>query len=229
MLTQEQFKRALPAQMSKKVNQQLIDSINKTLTDPNTADMMRENILGFTNVLKEGKFKMDSYISAVKYVSYKMMGDTNIRAYAKTFPNRYQNFLSNGTSEKDIASYVTAYNKNKLVNLVLEQTLIPTHILNAHVHQKAINRLATEMEDMNVIPRDRIAAAGLLLQHLKQPEVQKVEMDIGVKDDSLLKELKDITTNLAAQQKAAIDAGAYSPKDIAHQDIVVIEGESEEV
>lgn len=226
-LTEEEFKRCLPKGMDKRVNKELMTQVNHTLSDPNTAEMLRDNILGYMDVLQDGKFKISNYIDAVKYVSYKLMGNTNIVAYVKTFPDKYNRFVSSGVSQKDIASYVTAYNKSKLVNLILEQSLVPTYILNADIYQKAINTQAALMMDANISPKVRSDAANSILNHLKRPETTKVEMNVGLKESDLLNELKDITMGLARQQHAAISAGGTSPKEVAEQKI--IQGEYEKV
>lgn len=95
------------------------------------AEAIKDNFLSYTQVLSEGKFKTEDYLSAVMYVSFKLMGMTNQDAYARTFPARYRTLLNNGTSAKDISSYVSMYNKGRLVNLILEKSLIPTWVFDA--------------------------------------------------------------------------------------------------
>lgn len=226
MLTTELMQKALPKQLKAKANQEFVDRVNNALTDPNVAEMMRENILGYVNVLQEGRYKLDDYINAVKYVSYKNMGHTNISAYIATFPDRYTKYKSNSTSDKDIASYVTSYNKNKLVNLIYEQTLVPTHILNADIQQKAINHLADLMVNAKS-EKVQSDSASALLTHLKRPETQKVEIDMGIKESPMIQELNKTLTGLAVQQKDLIKQGVYTPKEVAHS--AIIEGECDEV
>ena len=221
MLTQDQFKAALPKQMQKNINQEVMDKINDTLRNPDTREMLRENMIGYASVMQQGKFQMDQYINAVKYVSFKTMGDTNIAAYTKTFPDKYQSFLDRGVVSKDIASYITAYNKSKLVNLIYEQSLVPTHVLNADVFQKAINVQAEIMADPDVSPKVRSDAANSLMTHLKRPEAQKIELDIGVKEDSAISDLRASTRELVAQQKAMLKSGTMNAKDIAHSDLII--------
>lgn len=228
MLTTELMKKALPRNMKARVNQEFVDKINGAITDPNTAEMLRDNIIGYADVLAEGRYKMDDYINAVKYVSFKTMGKTNTAAYIATFPDRYTSFKANGTSDKDIASYITSYNKNKLVNLIYEQTLIPTHILNADIHQKAINRLADLMVNASS-EKVQSDSANALLTHLKRPETQKVELDIGVKESSAIAELNHTMKILAAQQVELVGSKAYSLKEVSQIRLMpVIEGELDE-
>lgn len=226
-LTAEQFKQALPDKVKKSVSQELIDQINSTLSEPEMYEAYRDNLLSYSKVMADGRFKIDQYISAVKYVSHKLMGATNIEAYSKTFPDKMQRFASQGVSAKDIASYVTAYNKSKLVNLIFEQTLIPSYVLNQDLYQKALNVQAELMVSANS-EKVRCDAANSLLTHLKMPETQKVELEIGVKEDSAIAALRATTMELARQQRLMLEAGAMNAQEVAHSRLV-IEGEAREV
>ena len=226
-LTVDQFRQALPDKVKKSVSQELIDQINTTLSEPELFEAYRDNLLSYSKVMADGRFKVDQYISAVKYVSHKLMGSTNIDAYSKTFPDKMQRFAAQSVSSKDIASYVTAYNKSKLVNLIFEQTLIPTYVLNQDLFQRALNVQADLMTNANS-EKVRCDAANSLLSHLKMPETQKVELDISVKEDSAISALRETTLALARQQRMMLEAGAMNAQEVAHSRLV-IEGEAREV
>lgn len=226
-LTVEQFRQALPDKVKKSVNQELIDQINTTLSDPDMYEAYRDNLLSYTRVMSDGRFKITDYISAVKYVSHKLMGCTNIDAYSKTFPDKIARFTAQGVAPKDIASYVTAYNKSKLVNLIMEQTLIPSYVLNQDLYQKALNVQAELMINAKS-EKVRSDAANSLLTHLKMPETQKVELEIGVKEDSAIAALRATTMELARQQRMMLEAGAMNAQEVAHSRLV-IEGEAKEI
>ncbi len=180
----------------------------------------RENLLSYTKVMSDGKFKIENYLEAVRYVSHKLMGCTNIQAYMKTFPDKYNYFLQTGVSAKDIASYVTAYNKGKLVNLIFEQTIIPTHVLNQDLYQDALNVQADLMRNAKS-EKVRSDAANSLLTQLRPPDVKKIELDIGVKENDAIRTLRDTTLQLAEQQRQAIAAGATNAEAIAHQRLIM--------
>lgn len=224
-LTIEQLHQALPKGLRKSATQELVDKVNTITTDPIVREAYRDNLLSYTSVMNDGRFKITQYIDAVRYITHKLMGNTNIEAYRKTFPDRYTNFIQNGTNAKDIASYVTSYNKNKLVNLVRDQSLIPTHILNADLYQKAINTQAEIMADPDVNSRDRTAAANSLLQHLKAPDSTKIELDVSVKTDNVISDLRKTTLDLVAQQKKMLEAGVVDAKEIAESNLSIIESE----
>lgn len=221
-LTLDQFKDSLPASLKKSVNQELVDKITQTLSEPDMYETYRENLLSYTHVMQDGKFKVTGYIDAVKYVSHKLMGKTNLDAFSITFPNKIIAWTSNGVSSKDIASYVTAYNKSKLVNLLMEQTLIPSWVLNQDLYQKALNHQAYLMMNAKS-EKVQSDAANSILTHLKQPETQKMELQISAKEDGSIAALRESTMQLVEAQKKMILSGMMNAQEIAHTK--VIEGE----
>ena len=227
-LTIDQFKQALPDKVKKSVSQELIDQVNSTLSDPDMFEAYRDNLLSYTRVMADGRFKVSEYINAVRYVSHKLMGCTNIDAYTKTFPDKYQRFMAQGVVAKDIASYVTAYNKSKLVNLIFEQTLIPSYVLNQDLYQKALNVQAELMVSAKS-EKVRADAANSLLTHLKMPEKQKVELEVSVKEDSSIAQLRTATLELARQQRLSMEAGQMNAQQVAHSRLQVVDVEAKEV
>lgn len=219
-LTIEQFRMALPDKVKKSVNQELIDSINNVLIDPEMLESYRDNLVSYTKVMADGRFKVPEYVNAVRYVSHKLMGCTNIEAYTKTFPDKYTRFVTNGVQAKDIASYVTAYNKSKLVNLIFEQTLIPSYVLNQDLYQRALNVQADLMVNAKS-EKVRCDAANSLLTQLKMPEVTKVELDIGIKEDSSINVLRQATLELARQQRLSMEAGQMTAEGVAHSKLTI--------
>ena len=222
-LTLEQFRDVLPKQVRGAISDDLIDAVNIAIANSELRENFRDNLLSYTSVMKDGKFKIESYINAVKYVSLKLLGSSNVDAYLKTFPDKHQWFIAQNTSSKDISAYVAAYNKTKLVNLIFAQTLVPFHVLNADLYQKALNIQVALMTDEYVSPKVRSDAANSVLTHLKPPEVTKIELD--VKDDnSMLAGLRQTMLELAAMQHKNIELGISSAKDVAHSNLI-IEGE----
>lgn len=225
-LTIDQFKAALPDKVKKSVNQQLSNQIINTLSEPEMYETYRENLLGYAAVMSDGRFKISNYIEAVKYVSHKLRGLTNTAAFSITFPDKIQRWTTQGVASKDMASYITAYNKSKLVNLILEQTLVPHWVLNQDLYQKALNTQAELMQSANS-EKVRSDAANSILTHLKQPETQKIELDVGVKKDSTIDALRQATLEHVRQQRLAIEAGTTDAQEVAHSTLL-IEGETDD-
>jgi len=221
-LTIEQFQEALPEKMKKSVNKEIIDQINKTLSDPELYEQYRDNLLSYTRVMQDGKFKITQYLDAVRYVGFKLMGMTNQEAYSRAFPEKMTRFMLQNVAAKDIASYVTAYNKSKLVTLLYEQTMIPTSILNQDLFQKALNVQAELMVSASS-EKVRSDAANSLINALKPPDVKKVELNVGMREDQSISSLREATLELVAQQKQMIQSGLANAQQVAHSK--VIEGE----
>jgi hypothetical protein len=230
-LTRDEIEKALPANLKSAATQSLTDMVNNVVSDPLVADQIRNNFISYAAVMKDGKFKTEDYLHAVVYVSYKLMGYSNRESYEKTFPTRMSALVAKGTAQKDIAAYVSAYHKGKLVNLIMEQSLVPSWVLNQHLYQEAINTQADLMRTANS-EKVRTEAANSLLTHLKKPEVGKFQIDMEVKDSSGMTELKNTLRDLAQQQSELIATGVTT-REIAATPLItgpseIVEGEFEE-
>ena len=225
-----ELRQCVPKHTRNNITQPLVDKINDIITNEDIKDEYRDNILGYLDVLKGGKYKFLSYIHAVKYVSYKLRGDTNISAYSKTFPDRIATYRANGVT--DYSPWVASYNKSKLVAEIFERSMIPTHVLNADIYQKAIN-VQAELMVYATSEKVRTEAANSLLNHLKRPETAKIELDIKVGDNSAISDLDAKTRELVKIQSTMIANGGMTAKEVAHQKLVteyvednnIIEGE----
>ena len=218
-ITKELVARALPGNLKSAATDQLADMINQISTDPIIAEQIRDNFLSYTSVLKDGKYKVEDYLNAVAYCSYKLMGDSNQDAYFKTFPQRYANLVAAGRTPKEISAYVAAYAKGQLVNKIMEQTLVPSWVLNQHMYQAALNTQFKLMTDEDVSPKVRSDAADSLLTHLAKPKEAGPLINIDMGETSGMNELKDALARMAQQQQTLINAGVTT-KEIAAQDIV---------
>lgn len=207
LLTLEAVTGAVPPHLKNAITQHLVDQVNNVASDPLFAEQVRNNFLSYVAVMKEGKFKIDDYLHAVVFVSYKLMGYSNKDSYLRTFPARHQQLVARGTSEKDISAYVAAYARGKLVNLILEQSLVPTWVLNQHIYQEAIN---TQYKLMTTAQSEKVQteAANSLLTHLKKPEGKDFQINMDMRETSGITELKNALKDMAEAQKAAIAGGA---------------------
>ena len=221
MLTVQQVAQALPPNLKTAATQQFVDQINNIVSDPIVAEQVRDNFISYTKVLQEGKFKTEDYLHAVTYVSFKLMGMSNQDAYCRTFPQRHAALVARGTPAKDIAAYVSAYHRGKLVNLILEQSLVPSWVLNQDAYQKAIN---TQVDLMTNAQSElvRTQAANSILTHLAKPKEAGPLVNIDMRENSGMNELKNMLVDLATKQRELISNGVPT-KAIAEQPI--IEGE----
>lgn len=226
-LTREQFQKVLPKDVRGRVTDEVIDNINKLITEPELRDTFRDNLLSFGSIMNDGRYKLQGYIDACRFVSYKLLGSTTMEAYVKTFPDRYQRLVSENTPDNVVSAYAAAFNKTQLVMKIFEQTLVPTHVLNADIYQKAINVQAYLMVNANS-EKVRTDAANSLLNALKKPEASKVQLDISYKEDKTLEELRATTQALVEQQKRLLEEKVINAKDVAEAVIISKEVEDAE-
>lgn len=218
-LTLDQVAYALPKHLKGAATQSLTDRINTISSDPEAARTIRENFVSYSSVLQDKRYSTDEYINAVAYVSYKLMGYNNEESYARAMPDRYNAMVARGDTSKTISAHVASFTKGKLVNTIMEQTLTPIWVLNQDAVQSAINTLVTIMTDDDVGAMARVQAAKGVLEHVKKPETQQVELSVAVKETDELAEFRRQMRQMAEQQQQVINSGV-SPKQIADMKIV---------
>lgn len=216
MLTLAEVKENLPVSNRNNITQEMVNQLNALSKDPEEARYIRENFVSFSKVLQEGKFKVGDYVRAVMYVSYKVMGKSNLEAYKATFPERYQSMVDSKKETKDIASMVTAYNKGILVTKVMERAIVPSWILNQDMFQSALQTQYELMTDVDVSDKVRCDAANSILTHLKKPEEHKSELKIDIALNDGMAALEASLIQLSKNQLNLIEHDPnVSAKDIA--------------
>lgn len=224
MLTKDELIEALPPSIQSGVSDALVNELNQVITDPDFREAFRDNMISYSRVLQEGKFKLSSYLNAVMYVSYKLMGYNNMDAYSLTFPQKFKQWVTSGKTNQTISASVAMYNKSKLVNLVYAQAVIPTHVLNQDKFQEAINHQYFLMKNA-ASEKVQSDAANSLLIHLKPPEEKNINLNVGIEETDSIKELYAAIGNLAEAQVKSIkdkhwDAGAMAASRIIEAEVV---------
>jgi len=225
MLTLKEVQDSLPAGQKGHITQDMVDQLNNLSKDPEEARYIRDNFISFSQVLSEGRFKLGDYVRAVMYVSHKVMGKSNLEAYKATFPDRHQQMVADGRQPKDIASYVAAYNKGKLVNLVYERAMIPTWVLNQDMFQSALNTQYEIMNDVSVSDKVRVEAANSILTHLKKPESNKAELKVEIGLNDGMKALEQRLSEMAEMQMKTIEGKGMTVEDVAGMPLNIPEAE----
>lgn len=205
-LTINALKDITPKSQRSMITQDLVDKLNQWGEDPKLMESYGDNVLSYIGVLKEGKFKITDYMNAVRFVSYKLMGHSDIDAYIITFPERYERLLADGVPREDMSPYVSAYKKNALVVKIFEQTVIPVNVLNNHMAQDSLN----ELMKIGLHGRSemaRVAALSKVLDKTDAPETKKMQLDIGVNPGEVIGEYEEAMRAMVAQQKALIEQG----------------------
>lgn len=229
MLDVETLKQAAPKGLQSRITPALVRRIDQAITDPEMKDALEDNILGYMSAIRNSRVKIEDYVNAVKYVTFKTMGDDNLTAWTKVFPERYQRLLQAGATSKQIHSHSSMYARAKILVPIFEQAMIPTHLFNADVFQEAINTQASIMRDPDVSPMVRTTAANSLIVNLKPPEASKVEIDVNVNEGDAIRELRNITRAYAQETVQRIESGSMSAGDAARQVVVQPMKEVQEV
>lgn len=214
----EAVRKLVPKTQRGLITQDFVDRIAASVADTEVAEQFKENFITYINVLSKGRYKMEDYVSAVKYISFKLLGYSNIKAYAATFPERYQRLKDEG--QQQIEAFVSMYARGKLVNQIYEQTMVPTYVLNAPLHQEALNELAMMIKDPDVRGMTKVKACEAILQYTKQPEVVKGELTIGIEQSDTINDLREITENLADTYRVMLEKKGIKLKDVAEANII---------
>lgn len=219
LVTIDSIKDSLPKNLKCTITQDLVDKLNN-INDPEICKTIKDNFITFNSILTEGKYKVENYIDAITYVTYKMMNYTNRDAYIKTFPKRYSDLIAKGATIKEIDSYVAMYSKGKLVTSLLERCYIPSWILNQDIYQKAINTQAELLQSRN--EKVRFMAADSLMRNLAKPEIKDNPINLNINtNNNQLEELKETIAKFAQMQRDSIIQGT-SVKEIAESKIIEV-------
>ena len=212
-ITLEALKSVTVKSQRSMITQDLVDKLNQWGEDPKLMESYSENVLSYINVLKEGKFKITDYMNAVRFVSYKLMGHSDIDAYIITFPERYERLLADGVPREDMSPYVSAYKKNALVVKIFEQTVIPINVLNNHMAQDSLN----ELMKIGLHGRSemaRVAALSKVLDKTDAPETKKMQLDMSVNTGDAIADLRTMLSEAANEQLEYIDKGRVDLKTL---------------
>jgi len=205
-LTLDVLKDVAPKKTRSMINQELVDQINAWNEDPKLLEGYKDNVLSYMKVMQTGRYKLADYLNAVRFVSYKLIGHNDIDAYAITFPDRYQRLVDSGVSRDDIAPYVSIFKRGELVVKIFEQSVIPSHVLNAPMHQEALN-IAMEIATNGRSEVARVNACNTILANTKPPEVAKIELDIGFDRGSVIDDYESAMNAMVQKQKELIAQG----------------------
>lgn len=217
--TVEAIKDIVPRSHKSMITEALVTRLNEVTEDPELADSFIENFVTYSKVLQSSSgYRIGDYINAVKFVSYKLLGRTDIDAWIMTFPDRHKRLSDRGLAKADMNPHAHAYTKTKLVVSIFEQTIIPTYVLNAPLHQEALTELSKIMTNGRS-EMARVNAAGQILAYTKPPEEAKIKIDIGMDTSDAVAELRKATEELSLAQLQSIKAG-QAVKEIAESTIV---------
>lgn len=211
-VTVEDLKKALPSRKST-ITEEVVDLINASQTEAEfQGETLLESMITYEKVMNNNKAGIREYLYAIKFCAYLMSMEDNLtEAYKKTFSDR--DFVRDrmdatpGTDDYNaLTSAASRYRKSKLVVDLLTISQVPIGIMFGAARYKAIMTLADIMTNSRY-DRDRINAADKLLLHTESKDI-KIDLEIGVREDSAVVNLNNQLSELAARQKLMLEAGA---------------------
>lgn len=228
-LNSEVIKKVLPKGIGKDNATRVTELINIAVKgmDPTLGEHFRDNCISWVGALKNLKTSTEQYINASKFVTYKLAGDSNVKAYAKTFPERVSRMANEKMSNEYLNTYANIYSRSKVVAEIYALALIPTHIMYQDYFHLAVKTQVSIMMDNKVSPKVRSDAASSLMTHLKTPEVKQAELKVTVSESDTISELRDVLAELSSKQHSDIIEGEYKVIDVSNKQIIKPEDEDE--
>lgn len=225
-VTVEELKVLYPVKVAGKVLEQAAEILNTATEDMDyvMAKEFRDNCLSFIDILKNSKSRVSfaDYVNACKFATFKLAGNTDVRAYALTFPDRIRRMERDKVPNSHLYQYASIYSKNKTVVEVMAKLVVPTHIMFQDIFHQAVKVQAELMVDDSISPKVRSDAANSLMTHLKTPEVKQAELKVDVQGSGAIEQLAEALGSLSGKQSEMLREGRYSLKDIREATIIEV-------
>ena len=214
-LTKEDIQRAMPNRKNS-ITDEIVDIINRSQTEPEfQGESLLQTAVTYENVLAQNKTGIKQYLNAIRFCSYLIAMDDNFtEAYKKTFfdtdfvKNRME-CDTNSVKYRELTSAASRYRKSKLVVDILTVSQVPLHLMFTGMQYKALGVLNEVMMTAK-LDRDRINAAKEILTATKAPEHVKIDLDVGVKENSAVQQLNEQLAQMASKQKLMLESGTQT-------------------
>ncbi|MCH9665499.1 MAG: hypothetical protein K0U41_06580 [Gammaproteobacteria bacterium] len=212
---------SVPMSRRSAISEEYVEKLLSISDDPTLAEGIIRNFKTYATILKEGKYKMDHYLDAIKFISLLNWNHTRKEAYEKTFPDTYKDWVARGLSNKEILSRVSSFFTGKLVQELIEQIDTPAWILHMPRYHEAVEVSVDLMHNASS-EKVRADAANNLMTHLKKPEsLKQLEMDAPVMiGKSELESLQDKLYEIADMNQQLIKQGELTTTEVAKARII---------
>jgi len=213
------LKSIVPKKYVKFISDELVDELNKLTNDEEYGEQFREEFLTHVNVLDQNSnWSLTKYKNAIKFFALTQQEYSLVDAYCIVFPERLKARYARGESKLNMGGEASRFNSSELVNKIRQQALVPLHLVNQGLLQKAINKQAElMMHAKSEMVQQK--ASETLIRELRPPETSKIELDIGVKPMDSIADLRKATEELVNAQHASITSGV-KVKEIAESRII---------
>ena len=219
LITIEDVQRGLPSRKNAVTNE-IVEILNQSVNEPEfQGESLLQTAITYENIMTKNRAGIREYVDAIRFCAYLIsMEDNYTEAYKRTFSYRdfvkeRMNVDTKSVKYAELTSAASRYKRNsKLVADLLTYSQAPMEIMFLGLRYKAVGVLADVMMNARQ-DRDKINAAKELLAATKGPETQKIELDIGVKENSAIANLNEQLSVLAGKQKMLLEAGARDLSD----------------
>jgi hypothetical protein len=231
MTTLEDMKRLMPNKKNS-ITQKAVDIINRSASEPEfQGETLVQSAALYENVIKGTRASIPEYLNAIRFCAYIVSNESNYtEAYKRVFYDREFVVLraeleTDHPQYAELTSAASRYRRSKLVVDILTASQVPLDLIFAGQRYKAMGVLADVMENGRY-DRDRVSAAKELLAATSGPEHMKIELDVGVKEDSAVQQLNDQLAEIVTRQMGMMESGSVSLetlgslKVIEHEDTV---------
>lgn len=208
MISKEYLESSLPKGYSRYCSEEIVEKVREACEgcSEDLAGYIEENLVTYIRCVEGMKCRPEAYINAVKYCSMRLMGESIVESWKRTFPRRCERIGEECRGNEEFRDYkiknnADYYNKTVLVTKIMGMSLVPSWIVNAQYYQEGINKLVEIIRDESV--RNgmvKVRACEALINATKKPEVieQKIELGGNVEVGSeMMKELREVTDKLA--------------------------------
>lgn len=233
LISVEELKAAFPTKKNA-ITKEIVDVMNRARTEPEfQGATLLQSAITYESVMQKNKASLKDYLNAIRFSAYLIsMDDNYTEAYKKVFWDR--DFVKNrvtapteSTEYKELTSAASRYGRSKLVVDILTLSQVPLDMMFAGARYKAVGVLANEMVTAK-FPKDRIMAAKELLAATKGPDNMKIELDVGVQENSAVDQLNAQLAEMAAKQKTLLEQGVSNLAELGGMKVKqddVLEGE----
>ncbi len=217
MFTYNELQELVPKKQRNVVTEDLVILINEIADDETIGVEFTRNMIDYSTVLAQGKYSLEEYMSANHFVTLLLLQHKDIDAYKIVFPDRYMRLLAKGLTRSQMGSYATNYKQNKLVTQILEQTMVPSNVLNAPMYQEALNHSRYLMLNAKSETVQQNCAEAIMTQ-LKGPESSKLEIDISINQSDSVRDNEAFMIELAEKKLELMRLGG-NIKDITNMTV----------
>jgi len=218
-LTVELLKGVVPKKYARFVADDLVNELNLLIGDQEYGEQFKEEFLTHANVLEQNSnWSLTKYTNAVKFFSLVQQEMSLVDAYCVVFPDRLKARYARGESKLNMGGEASRFNSSELVNKIRQQALVPLHLVNQSLLQRAINKQAElMMHAKSEMVQQK--ASETLIRELRPPETSKIELDIGIQHTDTIADLRKAAEELVNAQHSSILAGVQV-KEIANSRII---------